>query len=566
MAAFTNMMKKGTGGLKKDLFNLIDSVKAEMPVALSTTQDSQCYSSDEEGAAAVVDASFIANGRRGVLVFKEVQSQAVGATKKFRTLHVNFRNESVQVYGGHSPRNYYCKDMINVRRVARDTIYFETKTSRILNPKIYKFGKKADADRFVAYIKSIVAYGQVIWESFDQIDFRKAGQITGVDLREAFVAHDVPFDEEALHGVMGLAAGSDGFGFTEFADNIVNCAVYSLRDCLLELLFKVEVNADRVMRARRPVEATAAVEASSGALLESDSNAVISFADEDSKDAITGVGETESFPLLAGEELFIKASSVRWVLCGDERSPTRSGLGELTITNYRVTLTPNRRGLTSHRGSMHYRPPFFDHFTFPLLSILKVTLTPRPQSILQNAVLEIKTKDCKSLKLTSLKTSYDTYPALEQMHAALRKSISHEKASRLFCFHYRTAFPLDGWIYSDVMVDYSRMGVTESPEWQIVDNTNGQICKSYPGYIVVPYSISTDNVVDAANHRAQCRVPALCYLHHSSSAAIVRSSQPKTGLGETVCHSDVALLDAFRRSGSFNSARWGLVFFWPFCN
>jgi hypothetical protein len=575
-------------------------------------QEPAGYSSDEEGAAAPLDAAFIAGGRRGIRVMPGVMTtHAVGAVTKQRTIHVNFRNESIQVYGGSVVKNYYCKDLIYVRWVAQDTIYFETKSSRMLNPKVFKFPVKSEARMFVAYVKSIVDYGQVIWDSFDELDFSKSGQITAVDLRESFLANDVPVDGEAIERIMALAPAATGrFEFTDFVDALADRCVYSLRDCLLELMFNVEETSERTMRctvgtgqqfsatpntpntpntpttptavastAAAPTAATATAVAVAIASVAGsddrkpsadshvstvsdanvDANAVISFEETEGTSPAPSAppaSQADEPPrMMPGEVVFINVSCVRWVLCGDERSPTRSGLGHMAITNYRIILTPSRRGLTSHKDSRHYRPPFFDYFTIPLQCVLRVSLSPRPQTILQNAMLEIHTKDSRVLKLTSLKTNYDTFPALEEMYSALRKSSNVDKITRLFCFRYEAVFPMDGWLYSDVRLDYNRMELTEDPDWQLIDNQLGQICKSYPSYIVVPASLTLAQIIDSGAHRAQARLPAVCYRHKDTQAIIVRSSQPRTGLGDTVCASDVALLDAYRRSGAFNSSR-----------
>ena len=509
------------------------------------------YSSDEEGTSALADEAFIANGRRGIRVFRDVRTtnEISSSVYKQRTLHVNFRNEAIQVYGGSTSRNYYCRDLINVRRAAKDAIYFETKSSRMLNPKVFRFKSETEMNKFVAYVKSIRDYGQVIWKSFDELDFTKSGQITAIDLKEAYKMHDVPVDDEAIRKIMALSISSTGrFGFNEFIDALINSSILNLRDCLLELLLRKNLSDTQpAVLAPTPTEAA-----------DGGHSNVIAFAEEsDMLDLrISDISQNiPSVSLLPGEVLFINITSARWVLCGNEASSTLSGLGHLSITNYRIILTPTHRGLTGHRGSRHYRPSFFNQFSFPLHSILRLALPSRPQTILQNAELLIHTKDCRTLKFTSLKTSHDTYPALMELYTALRKRVMIDKITKLFCFQYGATFSLDGWLYSDVTLDYGRMNLLDDSDWRLLDNTDGKICESYPSYICVPAAMATEQLFDCAAHRAQRRIPALSYRHGSTQTVIVRSSQPRTGLGDTVCSNDVTLLDVYRRSGMFNSAR-----------
>lgn len=587
MASFSDIMKKGTGGLK----NFIDSVKSEIPTSLSSFQSEvNTYSSDDDGAPPVSDDTFIANGKRGIVVFHVLAVNIAGGAKE-RVVHVNFRNESIQVFGA-GQRNYHCRDLINAKRLARDTVYFETKHSRGLHPKTFKFQGVKYADKFVAYVKTIMDYGDTIWRSFDQLDYNKSGEITAVDLRAAMLSEDVPIDDGEISRIIALSQEGT-FTFGDFIDNLINCAVHSLRDCLLELIVKVRSCEDSkggaapepsasssvaiavaaadptlddfdllgledhdlspAVTSCKPLDGIESINGGASAVVQ-DPNAIISFDEQPLGHELSVV------PLLPGEIVFIKASTVRWVLCGDEQSGTRSGLGDLLVTNYRIALAPSRKGLAGTGGSRHHRPAFFDEFTFPLQAIHRLTLSPRPQSILQNGFVEIFTKDARVLKLSSLKCNFDTYPALTAIYNSVRQHAMPDKLTKLFCFKYEARFPMDGWIYSDIMVDYARMGIIGDAEWSIMENTCGEISKSYPAHIAVPSEMSREDILASAAHRAESRVPALCYRHRATQTALVRSSQPRTGLGDNVHKCDIALLDAYRRSGTFNQARYNNFF------
>lgn len=58
-------------------------------------------------------------------------------------------------------------------------------------------------------------------------------------------------------------------------------------------------------------------------------------------------------------------------------------------------------------------------------------------------------------------------------------------------------------------------------------NSNYMLCGSYPSVLIVPASVTDDEVRAVALFRSEQRVPVLCWGRQVDSASIWRSSQPK---------------------------------------
>ncbi|XVE75506.1 hypothetical protein DITRI_Ditri12bG0099100 [Diplodiscus trichospermus] len=67
--------------------------------------------------------------------------------------------------------------------------------------------------------------------------------------------------------------------------------------------------------------------------------------------------------------------------------------------------------------------------------------------------------------------------------------------------------------------------------WRISDtNSNYTMCQSYPFALIVPKSISDEEVSQASTFRARCRIPVVSWCDPGTGAVVARSSQPLAGL------------------------------------
>ncbi|KAI9124633.1 hypothetical protein K1719_004555 [Acacia pycnantha] len=67
--------------------------------------------------------------------------------------------------------------------------------------------------------------------------------------------------------------------------------------------------------------------------------------------------------------------------------------------------------------------------------------------------------------------------------------------------------------------------------WRISKvNSNYNVCPSYPFALIVPKTISDDEVQQASSFRGRCRFPVVSWCHPGTGAVLARSSQPLVGI------------------------------------
>ena len=105
--------------------------------------------------------------------------------------------------------------------------------------------------------------------------------------------------------------------------------------------------------------------------------------------------------------------------------------------------------------------------------------------------------------------------------------------SDLYCFQYRSKSDLPqhtGWTFFDLGAEFQRQGVPNR-QWSICSlNNDYSLCPTYPSLLITPSSASPALVKGTARFRSKGRLPALTYYHGASGAALLRCSQPLSGL------------------------------------
>ncbi|KAK4480403.1 hypothetical protein RD792_013475 [Penstemon davidsonii] len=67
--------------------------------------------------------------------------------------------------------------------------------------------------------------------------------------------------------------------------------------------------------------------------------------------------------------------------------------------------------------------------------------------------------------------------------------------------------------------------------WRITNiNCNYTLCPTYPFALLIPNSISDEEIQQACTFRARCRLPVISWCHPGTGAVLARSSQPLVGL------------------------------------
>lgn len=118
------------------------------------------------------------------------------------------------------------------------------------------------------------------------------------------------------------------------------------------------------------------------------------------------------------------------------------------------------------------------------------------------------------------------------------KAISKElDPKEFFCFQHEFKADINGWdLYSENR-EFTRQGVfeqfeKESSQWRISSaNSNFQFAETYPHVLVVPKSLTDEDLQHCGKCRSRQRIPVLTYFYSKNKTTITRSSQPLIGMG-----------------------------------
>ncbi|CAF4372801.1 unnamed protein product, partial [Rotaria socialis] len=159
-----------------------------------------------------------------------------------------------------------------------------------------------------------------------------------------------------------------------------------------------------------------------------------------------------------------------------------------------------------------------------------------------------------TLRLKTLETCHFDISVLDEaikLAESLDALIAHTDGPTfdvtfLFPFYFPRDFEViqDGWTAFSVESEFSRLQAI-SDEWRISDvNKNFAVCETYSERLVVPKSVSDDQLKRSAEFRSHGRFPVLCYLHKSSKSCIIRCAQPLIGASVRRCKEDEALVNS----------------------
>ena len=124
------------------------------------------------------------------------------------------------------------------------------------------------------------------------------------------------------------------------------------------------------------------------------------------------------------------------------------------------------------------------------------------------------------------KDAQDIYTSLIHLSRPLR-------VEDLYCFQYRAKSDLPqhtGWTFFDLGAEFARQGLPNSSWVNCSINLEWRICPTYPSLMMVPATATSALVVGSAKFRSKGRLPVLTFYHSATGAALVRCSQPLSGL------------------------------------
>lgn len=103
----------------------------------------------------------------------------------------------------------------------------------------------------------------------------------------------------------------------------------------------------------------------------------------------------------------------------------------------------------------------------------------------------------------------------------------------LYCFHYRSKEDLPlatGWTFFELQAEFQRQGVPNK-NWVTCNlNSDYSLSPTYPRQLLVPQRATSSVVIGSTKFRSKGRLPVLTYYHSQTGAAILRCSQPLSGL------------------------------------
>ena len=107
-------------------------------------------------------------------------------------------------------------------------------------------------------------------------------------------------------------------------------------------------------------------------------------------------------------------------------------------------------------------------------------------------------------------------------------------AANYFTFGHADKILSDEEFVFDFIDEFERQGVIrldgQPSIWRVSHlNLHYKLCETYPSVLVVPNTISDDNLTSIAAYRSKGRLPCLTY-RHVNGASLLRSAQPMTGV------------------------------------
>ena len=138
---------------------------------------------------------------------------------------------------------------------------------------------------------------------------------------------------------------------------------------------------------------------------------------------------------------------------------------------------------------------------------------------------------CSNMRVVTLivprdKDAQDIYTSL--VH--LSRPLNYQD---LYCYQFRPKSDLPqntGWTFFDLGAEFSRQGLPNNSWVSCSLNTAWSLCSTYPDQLMVPVSSTAELVRGSARFRSKARLPVLTYYHDTTGAALVRCSQPLSGL------------------------------------
>ena len=183
----------GENGFQKQARNIF---KAGFSLLQQVAQQQRGDSSDDECSEVVENDDFIANGQRGIVVFKTYSVKS----DRQKILHLNLYKAQVVQYYENKKRTYLCEEFHSITRNSDNNVLIEIKKPLTLQTHYKKIIFESDqlAHQFHQYIDFINESGRSTKAAFNQIDYKRTGIISCPDLRTALARVDLKASEQDI--------------------------------------------------------------------------------------------------------------------------------------------------------------------------------------------------------------------------------------------------------------------------------------------------------------------------------------------------------------------------------
>ncbi len=104
-------------------------------------------------------------------------------------------------------------------------------------------------------------------------------------------------------------------------------------------------------------------------------------------------------------------------------------------------------------------------------------------------------------------------------------------------------------------LEFRRMGLPNR-FWRVSKlNQYYELCDTYPSLLIVPRAVNDDTVRQASKYRSRHRIPTLCWRHRKTGAAMLRCSQPCSGLAGNHSETDEKLISSSHAANPSNAKK-----------
>lgn len=159
-------------------------------------------------------------------------------------------------------------------------------------------------------------------------------------------------------------------------------------------------------------------------------------------------------------------------------------------------------------------------------------------NVLQGGVLVLKCKDLRvfSLDIQAPQEFLNIAGSIEQLSKL-------DSIQKLYPFFFRPLYSIleDGYTMFRPEQEWAKL--LASDEWRLTNlNSDFTVCPTYSSVLVVPKSITDEEIISSAVFRDGGRFPIISY-RHENGAVLLRSSQPHTTANVKRCRADEAILN-----------------------